>query len=134
MCMNKLVGWSRSTGVGIIYIYIYNQHLSNLYHDDWSTISIQLCLYTGHQICQISLYILHIGCGLKAIKLLNLNCHFVRKNSPKQELPAGVKIFSLTSWRVQHCQSRDVNNTAREKKGGSPFGSLQPNEAYAYIT
>ena len=77
--------------------YIYNQHLTNLYHDDWSTISIQLCLYTGHQICQISLYILYIGCGLKAIKLLNLNCHFVRKNSPKQELPAGVIIFSLTS-------------------------------------
>jgi len=58
----------------------------------------------------------------------------VRKNSPKQELPARVKIFSFTSLRVEHCKSRDVNNTTREKKGGSLFGSLQPNEAYAYIT
>ena len=112
---------------------IYNQQLSNLYHDDWSTISIQLCLYTGHHICQISLYILHIGCGLKPIGMLTVKCHFVRKNSPKQELPTRVKIYSHTSWRVHHLQSIDVKNTAREEKGGCLFGSLQPNETYAYI-
>jgi hypothetical protein len=77
--------------------YTCNQHLSYLYHDDWSTISIQLCLYTGHHILQISLYILHIGCGLKTMKMLTVNCHFVRNSSSKHELLTRVKIFSHTS-------------------------------------
>jgi hypothetical protein len=72
-----------------------NRHLSYLYHDDWSTISIQLCLYTGHHIRQISLYILHIRCELKT-KMLTVNCHSVRNSSSKQEMLTRVKIFSYT--------------------------------------
>lgn len=77
-----------------------NQFFHYLHHDDWSTISIQIDLYTGQHVIQVPLYILHVGCGIKKSHG-NANCTFLLMSKPliKQfkSFPVNYDKFNLTS-------------------------------------